>query len=91
MDKPVKKQRFDFVVMKAGATSDNSKTRKKAFEQYFEQFGEFPSYLFDNEHEIDQRLAETIEQLKSDPATPSNMRKAIELMIERLPHHPQFS
>ena len=94
MDKTQKKTKFSFEEMKAAATSANAETRKKVFEEYFERFEEFPSYLFDNENGIDERLAETIGNLKDDPAISEKMRKGIEIMVERLPRnqrHPQFS
>ena len=80
-----KKAKFNFEELKAGATSTNAKTRRKVFEEYFERFEEFPSYLFDNEHGIDTMLAETIRDIENDPETSKSMRKGIELLLNRLP------
>jgi len=80
-----KKAKFNFEELKAGATSSNAKTRRKVFEEYFERFEEFPSYLFDNTNGIDTMLAETIRDIENDPETPKNMRKGIEVLMMRLP------
>lgn len=85
MQKREKKQRFSFEEMKAAATSSNADIRKKVFEEYFEQFEELPSYLFDNQNGVDPLLSQTIEDLKNDPETSEKMRKGIALLIERLP------
>ena len=82
---PQKKPKFDFEELKAAATSLNATIRKKVFEEYFERFEEFPSYLFDNENGIDSRLQETIKDLQSDPETSKTMRKGIETLMQRLP------
>ncbi len=82
---PQKKPKFDFEELKAAATSLNSKIRKKVFEEYFERFEEFPSYLFDNENGIDSRLQETIKDLQGDPELSKTMRKGIETLMLRLP------
>ncbi len=84
MQKRDKKQRFSFEEMKAAATSSNAETRKKVFAEYFEQFEEFPSYLFDNENGTDVRLTQTIEDLKNDPEITEKMRKGIDLLMQRL-------
>lgn len=80
-----KKSKFNFEELRAGATSQNAKARRKAFEEYFERFEEFPSYLFDNSNGIDTMLAETIRDIENDPETPKNMRKGIEALMMRLP------
>lgn len=85
MSKGEKKTKFDFEELKAAATSLNAQLRKKVFEEYFERFEEFPSYLFDNENGIDSRLQETIKDLESDPETSKTMRKGIETLMLRLP------
>ena len=85
MKNPQKKPKFDFEELKTAATSLNAKLRKKVFEEYFERFEEFPSYLFDNENGIDSRLQETIKDLQSDPETSKTMRKGIETLMQRLP------
>ena len=77
--------KFDFEVMKSAATHEDQRVRKAAFIEYFERFGEFPSYLFDNEVKMDSRLSATIQELQRDPETPKNMLKGIESLIERLP------
>ncbi len=85
MDKPQKKPKFDFEELKTAATSLNAKIRKKVFAEYFEQFEEFPSYLFDNTNGIDERLAETIKDLQGDPETSKTMHKGIATLMQRLP------
>ena len=85
MQKSEKKPRFDFEELKAAATSLNAKIRKKVFEEYFERFEEFPSYLFDNTNGIDEKLAETIRDLQSDPETSKVMHKGIAILMQRLP------
>ena|SRR3989344_627196 len=77
--------KFNFEEMKAAATSNDSRVRKNVFIEYFERFGEFPSYLFDNENGIDNRLSQTIEDLKNDPAATDAMKKGITLLLNRLP------
>jgi len=84
MEKREKKQRFSFDEMKEAATSANADVRKKVFLEYFEQFEEFPSYVFDNENGTDTRLSQTIQDLNDDPETSEKMRKGIALLIERL-------
>lgn len=71
--------------MKTAATSPNADVRKKMFEQYFEQFEELPSYLFDNEHGVDARLLQTVQDIRKDPDTSERMRKGIALLMARLP------
>ena len=80
-----KKPKFNFEELKAAATSLNAKIRKKVFEEYFERFEEFPSYLFDNTNGIDKMLSETIQDIKSDPETTKPMLKGIETLMLRLP------
>lgn len=85
MKNPQKKPKFDFEELKAAATSLNAKLRKKVFEEYFERFEEFPSYLFDNSNGIDEKLSETIRDIESDPETSKTMHKGIETLMLRLP------
>ena len=80
-----KKTKFNFEELKTAATSENPETRKKIFEEYFEQFEEFPSYLFDNTDSIDKRLLETIADIENDPDISARMRKGIAQMLNRLP------
>ena len=80
-----RKPKFNFEELKAAATSLNAKIRKKVFEEYFEQFQEFPSYLFDNTNGVDKMLAETIRDIENDPETPQPMRKGIQSLMMRLP------
>jgi len=83
-----KKQRrvkFDYEAMKKVATSDDPKVRKAAFVEYFGLFEEFPSYLFDNERSLDERLARTIQDLLADPETSKAMRLGLEALLRRLP------
>jgi len=84
-----KKAKFNFEELKTAATSENPETRKKVFEEYFEQFEEFPSYLFDNTDSIDSRLSKTIEDIENDPDTSARMRKGIAQMLNRLPARPE--
>ncbi len=83
--KTPKQPKFNFEELKAGATSPNPAVRKKTFEEYFERFEEFPSYLFDNSPTIDSRLFQTIQDLVNDPETSRTMQKAITVMMQRLP------
>ena len=80
-----KKSKFNYEEMKAAATSLDAKLRKKVFAEYFEQFEEFPSYLFDNTNGIDSRLQETIADLQNDPETSKTMHKGIAALMQRLP------
>lgn len=84
-----KKAKFNFEELKTAATSENPELRKKVFEEYFEQFEEFPSYLFDNTDSIDSKLSETIRDIESDPDTSEKMRKGIAVMLNRLPSRPE--
>ncbi|MEK7133824.1 MAG: hypothetical protein AAB804_02035 [Patescibacteria group bacterium] len=85
MQKAPKPAKFNFEELKAAATSLNAKIRKKVFEEYFERFEEFPSYLFDNSNGIDSRLQETIKDLQNDPETSKNMHKGLAALMQRLP------
>ncbi|MDO8551919.1 MAG: hypothetical protein Q7S01_00125 [bacterium] len=85
MKESKKKTKFNFEELKAAATSENAGVRKKVFEEYFEQFEEFPSYLFDNTDTIDKKLSETISDIENDPDTSARMRKGIVQMLNRLP------
>lgn len=85
MQKTEKKPKFNFEELKAAATSLNAKIRKNVFVEYFERFEEFPAYLFDNTNGIDERLAETIRDLESDPETSKTMHKGIQVLMQRLP------
>jgi len=80
-----KPTKYNFEKMKAAATSDNPSVRKAIFFEYFERFGEFPSYLFENEEKIDSRLQKTIDDLRKDPNTTKEMQKGIEVLLNRLP------
>lgn len=81
---PEKKPRLRFTDIKDAATSPDPLVRKRMFEEYFERFEEFPSYLFDNEHGVDSRLRETIADLQKDPNTSKAMQRGIEALIMRL-------
>lgn len=83
--KAPKQPKFNFEELKAGATSQNPAVRKRTFQEYFERFEEFPSYLFDNSPTIDSRLFQTIQDLVNDPETSRTMQKAITVMMQRLP------
>jgi len=86
----LKPAKFNFEDMKAGATNADPGVRKDVFIRYFEQFGEFPSYLFDNENGIDDLLSQTIEDLKKDPTITVAMKKGIDILLGRLPS-PDFA
>lgn len=79
-----KRSKFDYQMMKEAATHKNPANRKQAFIEYFERFGEFPSYLFDNEPKIDQQLYETMQDLLKDPETSKEMQKGITTLLDRL-------
>jgi hypothetical protein len=81
----VKKEKFDFEKMKAAATSDDRQVRKEAFIEYFERFNEFPSYLFDNERQVDPRLAETIQDISKDENVTKGLLDGIQALLQRLP------
>ncbi len=83
--KEPKQAKFNFEELKVGATSLNPVVRKKTFQEYFERFEEFPSYLFDNSQTIDSRLFQTIQELMKDPETSKTMQKAIATLMQRLP------
>ncbi len=70
--------------MKLAAMSDDPAIRKEVFFEYFERFGEFPSFLFDTEQGVDARLIETMTDLKSDLTVSDAMRKGIERLMERV-------
>lgn len=84
-DEKPKQAKFNFEEMRFAATHKDRIVRKKIFIEYFERFEEFPSYLFDNETKIDERLSETIEDLLRDPETSKAMHKGIALLLQRLP------
>jgi len=81
----VKKEKFDFEKMKAAATSEDPRVRKEAFIDYFERFNEFPSYLFDNEHKVDVRLAVTIRDISRDVNVTKVLLEGISALLLRLP------
>lgn len=80
-----KLEKFDFEKMKAAAASDNPVIRKRVFFEYFERFGEFPSYLFENEGKIDSRLQRTIDDLRKDPGITKEMQKGDRSITEQTP------
>ena len=83
-EKQPKQAKFDFEKMKSAAMSSDPVVRKQIFIEYFERFQEFPSYLFDNEPRIDDRLFSTIHDIRNDPETTREMQKGIEVLIDRL-------
>jgi hypothetical protein len=87
-EKKPKREKFDFEKMKLAATHEDSLVRKQVFIDYFERFDEFPSYLFDNEAQIDDRLRSTINDLLNDPDTTKALRSGIDLLLRRLPSTP---
>ena len=83
--KEPKREKFNFAAMKAAAAHPDPAVRKQAFIEYFERFEEFPSYLFDNQQKIDERLLKTMQDLLKDAETTKEMHKGIEALLERLP------
>jgi len=83
--KKTRRKRFDFEQTKLAATSDDPVVRKKMFKEYFEDFSEFPSYLFDNAAAIDPKLLATMLDLRNDPETSKEMQNGIDMLLERLP------
>jgi hypothetical protein len=82
--KAAKGPKFSFEELRIAATSLDASVRKKVFQEYFEMFGEFPSYLYDNSNGIDSRLSETIADLKNDPETSEKMQKGLGVLLQRL-------
>lgn len=80
-----KKEKFDFEKMKAAATSDDPAVRKAEFIEYFERFNEFPSFLFDNEHSLDPRLAATMQDLSADESSSKALLEGVRALQYRLP------
>lgn len=85
MPKQPKAPKFNFEKLKAEATSPDISIRVRSFKAYFEQFHEFPSYLFDNERTIDETLLQTIKALEKDSEISDAMKKALPLLLNRLP------
>lgn len=79
------RKKFDFVKFKEVATHPSRATRKAAFIEYFADFHEFPSYLFDNERIIHKDLWDTMQDILKDPATPKDMKKGVDELLNRLP------
>jgi hypothetical protein len=79
------RKKFDFAAFKEVATHPSRATRKAAFVEYFEDFHEFPSYLFDNERIIHKDLWDTMQDILKDPATPKDMKKGVDELLSRLP------
>lgn len=84
-DDAPKRSKFDYQEMKEAATHKDPAKRKQAFLEYFERFGEFPSYLFENEPKIDPQLYETMQDLLKDPEMSKEMQKGITTLLDRLP------
>lgn len=80
-----KKEKFDFQKMKIAATSDDPAVRKAEFIRYFERFGEFPSFLFDNEQSLDPRLAATMSDLSVDTDSSKTLLDGVSALLGRLP------
>lgn len=80
-----KRKRFDYERTKAEGTSPKREVRKKLFLDYFNDFKELPSFLFDNEAGIDPQLMETIQDLLDDPGTTKEMRDGIDALLRRMP------
>lgn len=84
-EEKAKREKFDFEKMKLAATHKDAVVRKKIFIEYFERFGEFPSYLFDNEVKVNEQLSETMADILKDPETTEAMRKGVQALLQRLP------
>jgi hypothetical protein len=86
MGKPQNKklEKFDFEKMKAAATHEDRAIRKIAFLEYFERFEEFPSFLFDNDNEIDERFRVTIKDIELDKETAKQVLQGILALRSRL-------
>jgi hypothetical protein len=83
-DKGKKREKFDYEKMKAAALNDDRAIRKEAFIEYYERFQEFPSYLFDNEGEIDERFRTTIKDIELDSTTERPVLQGIVALRLRL-------
>lgn len=86
---PKRKKKFDYEALKAAATSEDRAVRKVVFIEYFEEFREFPSYLFDNEKEIHKDLWDTAQDILTDKKVAREVRNGVDQLLNRLPH-PQF-
>lgn len=71
--------------MKKAATDPDRAVRKRAFVEYFEEFHEFPSYLFDNEQAIDSHLFDTMQDILKDPETTKTVQVGVDVLLRRLP------
>jgi len=80
-----KKEKYNFEKMKAASTSDDPAVRKAAFIEYFERFNEFPSFLFDNEQKIDERLAITMRDISSDTDSSKALLDGVTALLDRVP------
>ena len=85
MAKKTPGEKFNFERLRATATSDDRGVRKESFKKYFQQFEEFPSFLFDNSDHMDERLRLTIQDLKADPDITDGMRRGLATLMARLP------
>jgi hypothetical protein len=84
--KQPKPEKFNFEKMKAAATHPDAAIRKQTFIEYFKRFEEFPTYLFDNERAIDEKLRQTIDDIAQDPESSKEIHKAIDELMMRLPN-----
>jgi hypothetical protein len=84
-EKKPKPEKFNFEEMKLAAMHKDSSIRKKTFIAYFERFQEFPSYLFDMEPNVDDRLLQTIDDLLKDPEATKALRAGLDTLLRRLP------
>ena len=85
LQKDTKRTKFNFEDMKSRATHTNASVRKAVFIEYFEQFQEFPSYLFDNEHNLDALLYETMQDLLKDRDISKAVKDGVNALMQRLP------
>lgn len=83
--KESKPKKFDFEELRVTATSSQRSERKAIFLEYFERFHEYPSYLFDNEREIDADLWQTAQDILADSALSREVKKGVDDMLNRLP------
>jgi len=84
-EEKAKQEKFNYEKMKRAATDADPAVRKRVFIEYFERFEEFPSYLYDNETKMDERLFETMQDILTDPATPKSMLKGAQALMRRIP------
>ena len=78
-------KKFEYERLRRLATSEDRAVRKESFLEYFEQFHEFPSFLFDNEQEIHADLWQTMQDIQADRALSKDIKKGVEQLLNRVP------